>query len=211
MAKLFDIRFTAETSEIETGYKAFQNRYLLKRKVLYTIVYIIVLVLGIDLIVKNPSGIPGYIASGLALGILLFNWIKPVMIRKKLMASLDALGTSEEYEMSFYDNRIEVETIIDPNAQTETVAITANGIYTVEEGSEAEKELPENVREQVRTAEVERSVYRLSETELTLDEKNGLLLVYINRSNFQTIPLRCLSEEQAELVRSYFSERSLTA
>ncbi len=211
MAKLFDIRFTAETPEIETGYKAFQNRYLLKRKVLYTIVYIIVLVLGIDLIVKNPSGIPGYIASGLALGILLFNWIKPVMIRKKLMASLDALGTSEEYEMSFYDNRIEVETIIDPNAQTETVAITANGIYTVEEGSEAERELPENVREQDRAAEVERSVYRLSETELTLDEKNGLLLVYINRSNFQTIPLRCLSEEQAELVRSYFSERGLTA
>lgn len=205
MAKLFDIRFTAETAEIETGYKAFQNRFLLKRKVLYTIVYVIILVLGIDLIVKNPTGIPGYIATGLSLGILLFNWIKPVMIRKKLMASLDALGTSEEYEMSFFDNRIEVETIIDPTAQTETVAITANGIYTVEEGSEAEKELTEEVK----APEVERSVYRLSETELTLDEKNGLLLIYINRSNFQTIPLRCLSGEEAEKVRGYFSERGM--
>lgn len=207
MAKLFDIRFTAETPEIETGYKAFQNRFLLKKKVLYTIVYVIILILAIDLIVKNPTGIAGYIAGGLSLGILLFNWIKPIMIRKKLMASLDALGTSEEYEMSFYDNKIEVETIIDPNAETETVAITANGIYTVEEGSEAEKELTEEVK----TPEIERSVYRLSETELALDEKNGLLLIYINRSNFQTIPLRCLSEEQAELVRGYFEERGLVA
>lgn len=207
MAKLFDIRFTAETPEIETGYKAFQNRFLLKKKVLYTIVYVIVLVLGIDLIVKNPTGMAGYIASGLSLGILLFNWIKPIMIRKKLMASLDALGTSEEYEMSFYDNKIEVETIIDPNAETETVAITANGIYTVEEGSEAEKELTEEVK----IPEVERSIYRLSETELALDEKNGLLIIYINRSNFQTIPLRCLSDEDAGKVREYFSERGLVA
>lgn len=207
MAKLFDIRFTAETPEIETGYKAFQNHFLLKKKVLYTIVYVIVLVLGIDLIVKNPTGMAGYIASGLSLGILLFNWIKPIMIRKKLMASLDALGTNEEYEMSFYDNKIEVETIIDQNAEMETVAITANGIYTVEPGSEAEKELTEEVK----TPEVERSVYRLSETELALDEKNGLLLIYINRSNFQTIPLRCLSEEDAGKVREYFSERGLVA
>lgn len=207
MAKLFEIRFTADTPEIETGYKAFQNRFLLKKKVLYTIVYVIVLILGIDLIVKNPTGIAGYIASGLSLGILLFNWIKPIMIRKKLMASLDALGTSEEYEMSFYDNKIEVETIIDPNAEMETVAITANGIYAVEPGSEAEKELTEEVK----TPEVERSIYRLSETELALDEKNGLLLIYINRSNFQTIPLRCLSEEDAGKVREYFSERGLLA
>ncbi len=211
MANLFNIRFTADTPEIEKGYKAFQNRYLLKRKVLYTIVYVIVLILGIDLIVKNPSGIPGYIASGLALGILLFNWIKPVMIRKKLMASLDALGTSEEYVMTFFDSKIEVETIIDPNAQTETVAITPNGIYTVEEGSEAEKDLPEAVKDQPQASEIEKSVYRLSETELALDEKDRLLLIYINRSNFQTIPLRCLSDEQAELVRNYFSERGLTA
>lgn len=207
MAKLFDIRFDAETSEIETGYKAFQNRYLLRKKVLYTVVYVIIIVLGVDLIIKNPEGIPGYIATGLALGILLFNWIKPIMVRKKMMNTLDALGTREEYQASFYDNRIEVETIIDPNAETETVAVTPNGVYTVEEGSEAEKELPEVITQ----TEIEKSVYKLAETELLLEEKNGLLLIFINRATFQTIPLRCLSEEQAEQVRSYFSERSLTA
>ena len=207
MAKLFDIRFDAETSEIETGYKAFQNRYLLRKKVLYTVVYVIIIVLGVDLIIKNPAGIPGYIATGLALGILLFNWVKPIMVRKKMMNTLDALNTHEEYRASFYDNRIEVETIIDPNAETETVAVTPNGIYTVEEGSEAEKELPTELPQ----TEIEKSVYKLAETELLLEEKNGLFLIYINRATFQTIPLRCLSEEQAEMVRNYFSERSLTA
>ena len=129
------------------------------------------------------------------------------MVRKKMMNTLDALGTREEYQASFYDNRIEVETIIDPNAETETVAVTPNGVYTVEEGSEAEKELPEVIPQ----TEIEKSVYKLAETELLLEEKNGLLLIFINRATFQTIPLRCLSEEQTEQVRSYFSERSLTA
>ena len=58
MAKLFDIRFDAETSEIETGYKAFQNRYLLRKKVLYTVVYVIIIVLGVDLIIKIPRVSP---------------------------------------------------------------------------------------------------------------------------------------------------------
>ncbi|MBQ8904589.1 MAG: hypothetical protein IJY73_09965 [Oscillospiraceae bacterium] len=205
MAKLFSITFDAKTEEISEAYTAFQNKYTLRKKIIYTVVYLIVVVLGVDLIIKNPSSPMGFIATGLALGILLFNWIKPVLVKKRLLQTLSEL-CDETYVMSFYDDRLEVETIIDKNAETETVAITSTGIYTVEPGSEAEKELKENppVEE-----EIQKSVYKLSETDVCFTEKNNIFMVFLNRSFIQTIPARCLSEEEQQQVRSYFEEKGL--
>ncbi len=205
MAKLFSINFDAKTEEIAEAYTAFQNRYTLRKKIIYTVVYLIVIVLGVDLIIKNPTNLAGYIATGLAAGILLFNWIKPLTIKKKLMQTLSELN-DETYVMSFYDDKLTVETIIDKTAETETVAITTKGIYTVEEGSEAEKELLENP---VQEEEVQKSVYNLSETEVFFEEKNGIFMVFLNRAFIQTIPLRCLSDEEQQMVRNYFSEKGL--
>lgn len=205
MAKLFSITFDANTEEIAEAYTAFQNKYTLRKKIIYTVVYLIVVVLGIDLIIKNPSSPPGYIATGLAAGILLFNWIKPITVKKKLMKTLSELD-DETYVMSFYDDKLTVETIMDKTAETETVAITSTGVYTVEEGSEAEKELMENPPKE---EEIQKSVYKLSETDIFFEEKNGIFMVFLNRSFIQTIPARCLSEEEQQQVRSYFEEKGL--
>lgn len=205
MAKLFSITFDAKTEEIAEAYTAFQNKYTLRKKIIYTVVYLIVVVLGIDLIIKNPTNLAGFIATGLALGILLFNWIKPVMIKKKLMKTLSELG-DETYVMSFYDDKLTVETIIDNTAETETVAITSHGVFTVEEGSEAEKDLMENPPKE---EEIQKSVYKLSETEVLFMEKNSIFMVFLNRSFIQTIPMRCLSDEEQTKVRNYFSEKGL--
>lgn len=205
MAKQFQITFNANPEEIEVAYKAFQNKYALRKRIIYTIVYLIVLVLGIDLIIKNPSSIAGYIASGLSAGILIFNWIKPVTIRKKLIKTLSELN-DETYIMSFYDTKLEIETIIDKSEQTETVAITTSGVYTVEEGSEAEKQLSEN---EPITEEIPKTVYNLSETEITFMEKDELIMMFVNRSYIHTIPKRCLSEEDIKLIEAYYTDKAL--
>ena len=121
------------------------------------------------------------------------------------MKTLSELG-DETYVMSFYDTKLEVETIIDKSAETETVAITSTGVYAVEEGSEAEKELKENP---VKDEEIQKSVYNLSETEICFEEKNGLFMVFLNRSLIQTIPVRCLTDEEQQKVRNYFEEKDL--
>lgn len=203
MAKLFQINYDASASEIETAYDAFQNKYMLRKKILYTIVYLIVLVLGVDLIIKNSSSPAGYIASGLSAGILLFNWIKPLMIKKKLVQTLSELN-DETYSAAFYDDKIVIETIIDSSAETETIAITQSGVYTVEEGSEAEKEL---LRNPVPAEEIQKTVYNLSETDIFFAEKNEVFMLFINRSYIHTIPARCLSAEEREKLRNYFSEK----
>ena len=52
-------------------------------------------------------------------------------------------------------------------------------------------------------------MYNLSETEICFEEKNNIFMVFLNRAFIQTIPARCLSEEEQSKVRSYFEEKGL--
>ncbi len=210
MEENFSLKFDMSNDEIERAYIKFQNTYTLKKKIIYTIVYLIVIVLGVDLILKNPTSPFGYIATGLGAGILLFNWIQPVLIRKKMLSIIGDMG-QETYIMSFFGDRIEIETEIAEEEETEVVAITSHGVIPVEEGSEAAKEIaadPEKVRDDTK---IEKSVYRLTETEVTFYEDEKLFHLYLNRSSFYAIPKRCIDEETLVKLKGYIADKALTA
>ena len=208
---LLTVTFDNTPEEIETAYKVFQNKYTLRRKLLYTVVYLIVIILAADLILKDQGNPAGYIAGGLALGILVYNWIKPVLIQKRMMSGLAALGTDETYILRLFDDRIEIETqITEPAAETETVAITSHGVYKVEEGSDAAKELAEHPELIQEPPKVEKTVYRFAETEICMSDVKELLLVFVNRTYIHAIPKRCLSTDEVLSFKSWFEEKGLT-
>ena len=199
------IKYDVTLDETEKGFKQFQKRFMLKRKIIYTVVYAIVVGLGIDLIVKNPPSIIGYIATALGLGLIAVQWVRPYFVRKKMITTLSGLN-EERYVTTFFPDRIEVETDIIEEEETETVAITRMGVIPVEEGSEAEKELQENPPENVKT---EKSVYEIAHTELSSEELEDMFLLYVNRSLIYIYPKRCLTEEQVKAVRDYFEDKDI--
>lgn len=204
------VKFDNTPEEIEAAYIAFHNKYTLRKKIIYTVVYLLVVVLAVDIIIKNQTNPAGYIAGGLGLGIIVFNWIKPVIIRKKMMQGMAELGTDEQYTMTLCDDRIEIETeITSEGKETEIVEINSRGVFPVEEGSEAAKEIaehPELVKDETK---VEKTVYRLAETEICMSEKQELLLMFVNRSYIHAIPKRCLSDAEINAFKAYFEEKGL--
>lgn len=210
-SEILKVRFDNTPVEIEAAYKAFHDKYTLRRKIIYTVIYLIVIVLAADLIVRDQANIAGYIAGGLALGILIFNWVKPVLIRKKMLQGMAELGTDETYNMSLFEDRIEIETEITPaDAKTETVAITTHGVYPVEEGSEAAKELAEHPELVQDETQIAKTVYRLAETEIFMADRKDLLLVFVNRSYIHAVPKRCLGDKQMLEFKAYFEEKGLS-
>ncbi len=210
MNETVSVKFDNTPEEIETAYKEFHNRYTLRRKLLYSTVYLIVVVLAADLVIRDHTNPMGYIAGGLGLGILVFNWIKPVLIRKKMMQGLEALGTDETYTMTLYEDRIEIETeITSADKETEVVAITSQGVMPVEEGSEAAKELAEHPELIKDDTQIEKTVYKLAETEILLEDKHELLLLFVNRSFIHAIPKRCLGTDEMLTFKAYFEDKSL--
>ena len=210
MNETLSIKFDNKPEEIEAAYKAFHNKYTLRRKLIYTVIYLIVVVLAADLVIRDYTNPAGYIAGGLGLGILVFNWIKPVLIRKKMMEGLADLGTDELYTMTLYDDRIEIETeITSADKETEIVEINSRGVFPVEEGSEAAKEIAENPDLVKDETQVEKTVYRLAETEIVMSDIKDLLLIFVNRSYIHAVPKRCLGTDEMLAFKAYFEEKGL--
>ena len=98
--------------EIGEGFKLFQKKYQFKKSLVFTLVYLIALGLGIDFLIRDNTGIYGYILVGLSLGMIFYTWYKPVLIRKKLIATISSLA-EETYTAEFYRDRIQITTVIE--------------------------------------------------------------------------------------------------
>ena len=195
----FEIKYDNSNEEIEIAYKLFQKKYMLRRNVIFSIVYAIAAGLGVNFVVLNSTNMAGYILIVLGLGMLFSTWARPVYARKKLMKTLESFG-GETYTATFADAHITVDTEILPDEETETVAVTRDGVMTVGEDVEIPPE-----------QEIKHDKTKIELTSNTLDsvETEEMFLLFLNRSLIYIFPKRCLSEEQTEKVRGYFDDKNI--
>lgn len=138
---LLKIKYSMTLDEIGEGFKLFQKKYQFKKSLVFTLVYLIALGLGIDFLIRDHTGIYGYILVGLSLGMIFYTWYKPVLIRKKLIATISSLA-EETYTAEFYRDRIQITTII------EEPVIAENDTETEEENDTPAKDKPHEEEEQ---------------------------------------------------------------
>lgn len=197
----FTIKYDNTDAEIETGYKLFQRKYMLKRNIIFTVVYGIAAGVGLDFMIADYTNLAGYILFVIGLGMMFSTWARPYYARKKLMKTLQSFG-AETYTAEFSESRIVVDTEILPDEKTETVAITSKGVMTLEEGEEAS--IPEE-------QEIKHDKTKIELRQNTLDsmETAELFLLFLNRSLIYIFPKRCLSAEESEKLKNYFDDKNI--
>lgn len=195
----FEIKYDNSNAEIETAYKLFQKKYMLKRNIIFTVVYAIAAGLGVNFVIGNSANMAGYILMVLGLGMLFSTWARPYYARKKLMKTLESFG-GETYTATFAQTHITVDTEILPDEETETVAVTRDGVMTVGEDVEIPPE-----------QEIKHDKTKIELAANTLDsmEIEEMFLLFLNRSLIYIFPKRCLSEEQIGKVRDYFEDKNI--
>jgi len=132
------INYDNTIAETEAALKAFWKKYSLRRTVIFTVVYAIFTFVFVDMIVVDRTSLFGWIGTGLCLGFLISQWLRPSRARKKLLAALE-LTAEERYSAAFYGDRIEIETIIvHDNSEQEqkpektAIALASEELYTLE-------------------------------------------------------------------------------
>lgn len=195
----FEIKYDNTLSEIETGYKLFQKKYMFKRNLIFSIVYGIAAVIGIDFIVHNYTNMAGYILLVIGLGMLFSTWARPVYARKKLIKTLESFD-EEKYSAEFSESKITVDTEILPEEETEIVAVTPHGVMTVGE----DVEIPED-----KIIKHEKTEIELNANTLDSMETEELFLLFLNRSLIYIFPKRCLSEEEKSKLHDYFDDKNI--
>lgn len=195
---LLKIKYSMTLDEIGEGFKLFQKKYQFKKSLVFTLVYLIALGLGIDFLIRDHTGIYGYILVGLSLGMIFYTWYKPVLIRKKLIATISSLA-EETYTAEFYRDRIQITTVI------EEPVIAENETETEEETDSPAKDEPHEEKEQ---EEIVTNLYFGSDY-LDAMENEQMFLLFVNRQNIYIFSKKCLSEEEQNKLREIFTEKSI--
>lgn len=194
-----EIKYDNTLTEIETGYKLFQHKYMLKRNIIFSLVYAIAAGIGITFIVHDYTDFPGYILLVIGLGMIFSTWARPYYARKKLINTLKSFS-DEKYTAVFGDTKIVIDTEILPDEETETVAVTSSGVMTMDQ----DIEIPEE-------QEIKHEKTKIELRSNTLDsmETPELFLLFLNRSLIYIFPKRCLTEEEIGKLKNYFEDKNI--
>jgi hypothetical protein len=111
------INYNNTIPEIVTATKSFWRRYALKRTVMLSLVFAILIGVMITRITMG-QGIIAWILMGLSAGLLANLWLKPARKRKKLIQALN-LMYQESYEVTFCDEAIEIRTLVQSEEEEE--------------------------------------------------------------------------------------------
>ncbi|MBE6881235.1 MAG: hypothetical protein E7490_10440 [Ruminococcaceae bacterium] len=202
--RLLKVSYDMELSEIGEGFKLFQKKYQLKRTIIFTIVYAIAAVLGIDMIIRNPQNFYGYLLIGLGIGLIFMQWYRPVMIRKKLLNTLSSM-TQETYETEIFSDRIQITTRVlakeNKEAETESAEENTEKEISTEESTEAEET---EVQEEAVV-----STFFFGSDLLDAMENEKMFLLFVNRSLIYIYPKRCLTDEEQDTMREIFTDKAI--
>lgn len=204
---LLKISYNMELSEIGEGFKLFQRKYQLKRSIIFTIVYGIALILGVDMVVRNPQNFYGYLLIGLGAGLIFMQWYKPVAVRKKLLNTLSSMN-QESYETEIFQDMISITTIVDTDSAEEEEQ-SEEKTEATEETAETAQNSEEAIENEGEESETVVSNFYFGSDLMEAMENDKMFLLFVNKSLIYIYPKRCLTEEEQTKLREIFTDKAI--
>lgn len=201
---MFNITYTNTIPEIKRASALYWRKYKLPRTILMTVLFAVTLVIGIDFIIKG-QGFAGYALAIISPALIITRWTDPLMKQRRIIQAIEAYGSDEKYTARFADDRIEIDTVVVPNSETEIVAISKDGV-TVVENPELLEEAKAKLAEE---PPPETSVYRHGAEILCSAEDGGLFCLFVNKALFHIFPKRCMTQEEQTELRNYFKDKGI--
>lgn len=172
--------------EIDGAMKSFQQKYKSRRSLLSVAAYGILTAAVIVAIVLNPTSVFAYAALLFCGFGLVYSLTDKKRSRKKTIDALKDMNP-EDYSARFFEDRIEIETVIRPKANEVHVKID----------EDADEEIISPLK----------TTFIIGQDLLEFIENDESLLLVFNRQQIYCFPKRCLSLEQENAVRDYLSGR----
>ena len=165
----------------------FQQNFGRKRSFILSIAaYSLFVIAAVVAIIANPSQILAYGVVIICIIGILYTFTDKKRKRNKIIEALKDMNP-EEYTASFFEDRIEIDTVIKPKKKEVGV--------TIDEEADTE-----NIAPTV-------SVFRPKTDMLDFLENDDSLLLITDRRQIYCFPKRCLTGQQEELLRDYLSEK----
>ena len=183
---IFRFSYDNTLEEIDGAMKSFQQRFKSKRGMFMIIAYAALTVAVLVSIIMNPTSVFAYAAlifCGLG---LVYSLTDKQRARRRTIDALRDMNP-EEYAAAFYNDKIEIETIIKPKEKEVRVKLD----------EEADDEIISPLK----------TTFVIGQDLLEFIENDESLLLVFNRQQIYCFPKRCLSVEQEDKVRDFLTEK----
>ncbi len=185
-ASLVSFSYDNTLEEIDGAMKCFQGKFKSKRSGFMTAAYALLTAAVIAAIVMNPTSVFAYAALIFCGFGLVYNITDKKRARSKTLDALRDMNP-EDYRAEFFEDRIEIETVIKPKENEVHVKI--------------DEDADDEIISPLKTTFIPGN--DLLEF---LENEESLMLVF-NRQQIYCFPKRCLSAEQEDAVRDYLTNR----
>lgn len=183
---LFKFSYDNTLEEIDGAMKSFQQRFKSKRGIFMIVAYAALTVAVLVSIIMNPTSVFAY-AALLFCGLgLVYSLTDKQRARRRTIDALRDMNP-EEYAAAFFNDRIEIETIIRPKEKEVRVKLD----------EEADDEIISPLK----------TTFVIGQDLLEFIENDESLLLVFNRQQIYCFPKRCLSMEQESEVRDFLTNR----
>ena len=172
--------------EIDGAMKSFQAHFKSKRNIFSIVAYSLITAAVIVSIVINPTSVFAYAALLFCAIGLIYSVTDRTRARKRTIDALRDMNP-EDYVAIFYDDRIEIDTVIKPKTNEVRVKID----------EQADDEAISPLK----------TTFVLGQDLLEFIENDESLLLVFNRQQIYCFPKRCLSMEQESEVRDFLTNR----
>ncbi|NMB30348.1 MAG: hypothetical protein GX988_02755, partial [Clostridiales bacterium] len=116
---LVTFEYDLTLKENDDAFRIFQKKYVMKRSIIYTVIFLILAAFYIESVIKTPNYTLGYGLLGVCIAVIFYVWYNPVKIRRKLIEALSDIK-DDRYTCEVYDEYIKITTIL-PEEQEEDV------------------------------------------------------------------------------------------
>ena len=172
--------------EIDGAMKSFQAHFKSKRNIFSIVAYSLITAAVIVSIVINPTSVFAYAALLFCAIGLIYSVTDRTRARKRTIDALRDMNP-EDYVAIFYDDRIEIDTVIKPKTNEVRVKID----------EQADDEAISPLK----------TTFVLGQDLLEFIENDESLLLVFNRQQIYCFPKRCLSVEQEDKVRNFLTDK----
>lgn len=178
--KILEKEYQIPFELFEKSFTQWQKKFVYPRTHIMSILFLILGVIYIVSIVKEPSNTTAYLLMGACFALAGINWYNPKKVKRTVLETVKSME-DERYRLALYDTCIEISTIIE--------------IEPTEE-SEAEKEIFGDVPEE--TIESTKLYFNNGLKILEYDE---YFIVYQIKEMYYVVPKESFSDEELEIFR----------
>ncbi len=177
--------YNISLSMFENAFKDFQKKFVYKKNIIMTIIFLILIANYTYSIIKVPDNNISYFLAAICIFLLIGVWFTPYQTRKKLIKAIKEIE-KDNYVFELYENKLAIGTI-----------------FEIEDDLEKKENFDTSFLEN--DVNIDKTIINLKIDNVKIIEKKEYFIIYLIKNMFYVLPKENFSSDEINLIKENFS------